>query len=300
MLRRVKHKTERPWPLVSLWHCFVGLDWPTFRIPLCKYHSRENVPQHRDFLQHRRKLTKRPSCCTLTSITPLFIKVMTPMGCFPLEALSYGDVWESLSTTLSGFDESALGYMHPETPLLRLLSLCSRSKSSLTAPLFHSGIFPNKTLAYLISFFGVCFPENLKKHNEKETNFYFIYCYWDFLSLTNETNFKHYTGTMDNQEISIHYFYAPKPWMTSRKLLLCFCLSFVLFGEFHFLWGKMYIFPLSHKFAYNVVGFTDCWKPTGVHEQQDKNPFLRWLLLRKFFQGNIFRFNLSIVLSLPL
>ena len=95
--------------------------------------------------------------------------------------------------------------------LLRLLSLCSRSKSSLTAPLFHSGIFPNKTLAYLISFFGVCFPENLKKHNEKETNFYFIYCYWDFLSLTNETNFKHYTGTMDNQEISIHYFYAPKP-----------------------------------------------------------------------------------------
>ena len=58
--------------------------------------------------------------------------------------------------------------------------------------------------------------------------------------------------------------------MTSRKLLLCFCLSFVLFGEFNFLWGKMYKFPLSHKFVYNVVGATDCWKPTGVHEQQNK------------------------------
>lgn len=145
-----------------LWHCSVNLDWPTCRIPLCKYHSHENVPQHRDSLQHRGKLTKRPSFCTLISITPFFIKVMTPMGCFPLAALRDGDVWESLSTTLSGFDESALDYMQSETPPLSLLSLCSRSKSSLTAPLFHSGIFPNKTLAYLISCFGVCFPENLK------------------------------------------------------------------------------------------------------------------------------------------
>lgn len=155
-------KTERAWFLIMLWQCFASLDLPTFGIPLCEYDNHENVPQR---LPSTQRVTDQESQLLHFDIHhPTLHQGHASHGVLPtngsvlcrgMGVLVNHSQW--LWWTCLRLHSSLRPFNLAFSP-----SLPYRSPSSMAAPLFHSDIFPNKTLEYLISVFSVCFPENLK------------------------------------------------------------------------------------------------------------------------------------------